>query len=835
MIKRKYAKTEYSPAQLCASVLRGMVSILLLYHCVCGLLSSEFTGWDIPLQTGVWIQAVLLVVVVLYELTPVCGKYRAVACALIEMVCFAGAGFFLYEKYEELCAGQEELFADFIPYWNKYYGTNYIAYNSNGDLTFLLAFTVFAVFLVCIIFRYITSRRLFLLVPGAAALALGLLVNALPEWTPLCLFFTGVLVLYSGGERTSRIVYRIKDNGKSKIKQKATNYVVLPVVIVLAAGILILSHTIFSGVAERIPEKKTEFLKIQKSLEDKIKSLENTGFGMTQNWARVDNRTPEYDGKTVLSVYATEQPQKTLYLKDFHSGTYKDGKWQSEDEAFGKAAGNAGFDADHIGLLLNQITFENLKSVRPEDETWNEVSNLYRIEYANPLTNQAFVPYDTDLSEAGEDFWVENEGLIYKKRGMKSLEVTGLTEHYGWYGADISSGNAEGGSSELDWYAEYVQEHYRNGAEGVTALKDYAKAVRGQYQEDMGDVSYISISGEGMDVLLSDFSVESDVTQVKIWQENEKRMDYAELVRKELAKNAVYNLYLDEIPENTDTIQYFLETGHEGYCMHFASAGALILQELGVPARYASGYVVDSRTFTKYQGEYRTEVEDRNAHAWVEIYLENSGWVPFEMTPGYQLEAGAGLPTASDHQKELQKRHQEKNSRQENTQNPGQENSESEQEAESETEAQPEETESGSEPKETEADKKEEINPSGKENKTNLYVVASLLFIIVFLGISAGCIYWIQRNQNILVLDLRNKKNRNAVRHMNRRIYRSMWKTHTLTDEEFLERLIKDYPAVSEADWRKYMEIVQKAVFSREKITQEEAEFCYQCYRKRKK
>ena len=70
--------------------------------------------------------------------------------------------------------------------------------------------------------------------------------------------------------------------------------------------------------------------------------------------------------------------------------------------------------------------------------------------------------------------------------------------------------------------------------------------------------------------------------------------------------------------------------------------------------------------------------------------------------------------------------------------------------------------------------------------------------------------------------------------YMHRRIYKRMWKTHTLTDEEFLERLIQDYPAVSETDWRKYMQIVQRAVFSREEITQEEAEFCYQCYQKRK-
>ena len=69
--------------------------------------------------------------------------------------------------------------------------------------------------------------------------------------------------------------------------------------------------------------------------------------------------------------------------------------------------------------------------------------------------------------------------------------------------------------------------------------------------------------------------------------------------------------------------------------MHFASAGALILQSLGVPARYASGYVVEPSAFHKEKKGYQADVPDYNAHAWVEIYLENIGWVPVEMTPGY--------------------------------------------------------------------------------------------------------------------------------------------------------------------------------------------------------
>ena len=52
-----------------------------------------------------------------------------------------------------------------------------------------------------------------------------------------------------------------------------------------------------------------------------------------------------------------------------------------------------------------------------------------------------------------------------------------------------------------------------------------------------------------------------------------------------------------------DPVEYFLGTGKEGYCMHYASAATLILQELGVPARYASGFVVKQGLFAREDGK----------------------------------------------------------------------------------------------------------------------------------------------------------------------------------------------------------------------------------------
>lgn len=76
-----------------------------------------------------------------------------------------------------------------------------------------------------------------------------------------------------------------------------------------------------------------------------------------------------------------------------------------------------------------------------------------------------------------------------------------------------------------------------------------------------------------------------------------------------------------------DALVDFLFTGHRGYCEQFASAMAIMLRTLGVPARVAVGFTPgistdDSRLIT---------TED--AHAWVEVWFPGTGWLPFDPTP----------------------------------------------------------------------------------------------------------------------------------------------------------------------------------------------------------
>ena len=79
-------------------------------------------------------------------------------------------------------------------------------------------------------------------------------------------------------------------------------------------------------------------------------------------------------------------------------------------------------------------------------------------------------------------------------------------------------------------------------------------------------------------------------------------------------------------------------TQKSGYCIHFASAMAVMARLEGIPSRIAVGYAPGRSTGATVavsgQGPLpEFEVDARDAHAWPELYFQGVGWVPFEPTP----------------------------------------------------------------------------------------------------------------------------------------------------------------------------------------------------------
>jgi len=121
------------------------------------------------------------------------------------------------------------------------------------------------------------------------------------------------------------------------------------------------------------------------------------------------------------------------------------------------------------------------------------------------------------------------------------------------------------------------------------------------------------------------------------------RVEIVDAVAKYIRSSASYTLSPGTIPRGEDFALYFLETNREGYCIHFATAAVLMLRSLGVPARFVSGYVT---TVSQSNVGNTVVLTDANAHAWVEVYYDNIGWLYLEVTPSA---AGSVIPDARLH------------------------------------------------------------------------------------------------------------------------------------------------------------------------------------------
>ncbi len=75
-------------------------------------------------------------------------------------------------------------------------------------------------------------------------------------------------------------------------------------------------------------------------------------------------------------------------------------------------------------------------------------------------------------------------------------------------------------------------------------------------------------------------------------------------------------------------LDFFLFTSKRGFCEHYAMATALLLRYASIPARVVAGYKGGE---INPMGDY-VIVRDRDAHAWVEAYLGDRGWVRIDPT-----------------------------------------------------------------------------------------------------------------------------------------------------------------------------------------------------------
>lgn len=103
--------------------------------------------------------------------------------------------------------------------------------------------------------------------------------------------------------------------------------------------------------------------------------------------------------------------------------------------------------------------------------------------------------------------------------------------------------------------------------------------------------------------------------------------DILSKVAKYIKKSAEYDMEYDRAVDRAENpVIAFLETYQVGVCRHYAKAATLLYRSLGIPARYTVGFM------GQVKADETVAVTDAQGHAWVEVYVENIGWVKVEVT-----------------------------------------------------------------------------------------------------------------------------------------------------------------------------------------------------------
>lgn len=871
--------TEYTFSECCMRLIRSLIAIELLFCGMRTILSSTFENWVLSKEVILWIQVLLAGMILFNELIPFLAKENRIRIrVLCEVLLLGWLCIGTWQERGTLSTGFHAWFDDYVPYWNTYNGTEYFPYNEGGELGSALTYTVLIMMVCMVILRYVSECRIFLIVPNIVALCAGLLVDMRSDAKSLLISFAGVIVLYSGGWDVGKAQIRTRIGRQKRAAKRVRWQLVSIAAAVMVAGVVAGATTVcFKGGADRIPDYGPEFLNFQLGVEDRLMSLvggmSKTSYDKDQS--RLSNNKPEYSDETVLTIHSNQLPQGNLYLKSFCSSTYRNGTWEPLDDSYETEADAQGFDSIDLATNLQQKTYE--KMTQDIIAGWIEMnygvsSGTMRIDYEHPESHSALLPYLWNPSSSNVDVRLNKDGVW-----RKGKETSITFEQWMFPAQDLLSREemcADTGDEDYQesekWYAGYVLEHDRNGTDEVPKLKEYINRVRSAMEANslLDADDNMSVCDRAKEawlrqvILYSSYAWTDMLTrQCQSYANNLARSAVALEVRNQLFSDTEYNLYLDSLPAGTDPVEYFLRTSKEGYCMHYASAATLMLQELGVPARYASGFIVKQSAFTREDNEtitkkdsveedtnqYVATVQDYCAHAWVEIYMDGIGWVPYEMTPGY-TGLNNSVPTNGKRDEELKKRHDERKKELESQQaaeQPSQITESSQQATQQNTQT--------TQIKETQST---QTNPQTGTKQDNGFI--KIILIIVLIVLLLGLLFYggyrfAASYRKRLLQELQAKRNRNAVRRINRRIYRGLMKGRPmnmanvtrsgrfelhmgpLTDAEYADKLMKEYSNITEADWKQYMEIVKKCAFSHEMITDEEAAFCYRIYEKRRK
>lgn len=338
----------------------------------------------------------------------------------------------------------------------------------------------------------------------------------------------------------------------------------------------------------------------------------------------------------VLGIYALNPPQS------YERAEWQDRLLEQAENLTGMVNGSQNNILSYIKSLGSSFSeTEDLENVGPLTQTHEQVMSV-RTDYSGSvlLKGTAYANYN------------DNEWSISDKEQINSFPSaakpfdSGLSE--GIYEIEIATKNQEAilytpyflsdtlydsticgdicikndmSETSFVWkynpYSESRTERYKSQSDGSQISEKYREYVYDNYLQlpESTRESLLKIVEENGLAGLNDEEIPSAVKEY-------------------VSSVGSYSLNAQKMPDGEDFAVWFLTESDTGYCVHYATATALMLRALGIPSRYVTGYLCSPTS------EEWALVTSDDAHAWAEYFDENLGWVPLDATPALASSSG---------------------------------------------------------------------------------------------------------------------------------------------------------------------------------------------------
>ena len=307
----------------------------------------------------------------------------------------------------------------------------------------------------------------------------------------------------------------------------------------------------------------------------------------------------EPDEEKVLLRVEMSEPV-SIYLRGFVGERYVADGW-AQLPAVRKATFSTDFSWLHNRSFYGQNQIAELADILNLETKLIGVS----VDNISAGSGYRYAPYELKTGDPSAvqigDAVMAAEGLYGERQYQYYMTDYSVNGYEGLYNALSNAWNAGNAAAALYLENENVYREYAN-ANYLDVPKDAQKAIDG-------------------------------LLEGQVIPENVSFQYAKQAVQACLSAALAYN----ETPiayQGGDFLDFLFNESHEGYSVHYATAATMLFRSFGIPARYVEGYFISAEDAAVAEANGGVvELTEADAHAWVEIYRNGVGFVPFEAMP----------------------------------------------------------------------------------------------------------------------------------------------------------------------------------------------------------